>query len=169
MARKERQKKWQAWQQTLFKVGLLGPSIHQAEDSPNLSVLKELIEADEKPDSSVCSVGAKMSMNPFSDGSKTGEALHEDRSESTNPKLVICLDIWCITDEVSTQAEVEKYITIGLIQLPRQFQNDLDKQAFPEITFKICGINGKCTREFLVWSEVKQVLYCLPCWHTTRT
>ena len=76
-------------------------------------------------------------MIPLSDGSKTGEELHDDRSESTNAKSVIGLYIGCITDEVPTQAEIEKYITIGHIPLPKQFPNDLDKQAFPEITLKM--------------------------------
>ena len=65
---------------------------------------------------------------------------------------------------------MEKYITIGYIQLPEQLPNNLDKQAFPEIALKICGTNGEMyKREFLVCSQVKQALYCLPCrmfWHT---
>ena len=39
-------------------------------------------------------------MIPPTDGRKTGEELHDDRSESTNAKSVICLDIGCITDEL---------------------------------------------------------------------
>ena len=35
-------------------------------------------------------------MIPLYDGSKTGEELHDDRSESTNAQSVICLDIGCI-------------------------------------------------------------------------
>ena len=38
--------------------------------------------------------------------SRTGQEPHDDRSESTNAKSVICLDIGCITDEVPTQAEI---------------------------------------------------------------
>ena len=75
----------------------------------------------------------------LSAGSKTGEQLHDDRSESTNAKSVIGLDIGCITDEVPTQAEIEKYITIGRIPLTKHFPNDPDKHALPEITLKICG------------------------------
>ena len=48
-------------------VGLLRPYALQAEESPNLSVSKELEETDEKPDSSVSSLGAKISMIPLSD------------------------------------------------------------------------------------------------------
>ena len=59
------------------------------------------------PDSSVSLVGARVIIIPLSDGSKTVEELHVDRSESTNVKLVIRLDIGCITDEVATQAEIE--------------------------------------------------------------
>ena len=66
--------------------------------------------------------------------------------------------------------EIEKYITIGHIPLPNKFSSDLRKQAFPEITLKICGTNGEMYMiEFLVWSQVKQALYCWPCrmsWHT---
>ena len=40
----------------------------------------------------------------------------------------------------------KKYITIGLIPLPKQFPTDLDKQAIPEITLTICGTNGEMHR-----------------------
>ena len=55
-----------------------------------------------KPDSSVSLVGAKISMIALSDGSKTGEELHDDRSEITNASSVIRLHIGCITVEVTT-------------------------------------------------------------------
>ena len=71
MAREARQIKEQAWQQILYHVGLLGPNTHQAEDSPDLSVSKELEKASEKPDSSESLVVAKISMIPLSDLSKT--------------------------------------------------------------------------------------------------
>ena len=115
--------------------------------------------------------GTKESKTPFSAGSKTGKELHENRSESINAKSVIGLDIGCITDEVPSQAIIEKYITIGHIPLPKQFPNDSDNQTFPEIIFKFRGANGEMhRRDFLVWSEMKQALYCLPCrlfWHST--
>ena len=82
-------------------------------------------------------------MIPFCGGNETGEEIHDDRSKSTNAKSVIGLDIGCITGDVPTQAEVEKYITICHIPLPKQFPNDLDKQPFPEITLKICGTKGE--------------------------
>ena len=134
MAREARQKKVQAGQQTVFQVGLLGPSTLQAEDFPNLSVTKEL-DAVEKTDSSVSSVGAKTSMIPFSDGSKTGEELHDDRSESTNAKSIIRIDIECIRNKFPTRVEIDKYITIGLIPLPNQFSNVLSNQSFFQSIF----------------------------------
>ena len=97
-----------AGQQTFFHGGLLGPSTLQAEDSTSLSVSKQ-IKTDEKPDSSVSSVGAKISMSPLSDGNKTEEELHDDRSVSTNAKSVVRFDIGCITDDVPTQAEKKNY------------------------------------------------------------
>ena len=115
--------------------------------------------------------GEKVSKISLSDGSKN-EELYENRYESTeciNATSVIGLDIGCITDEVPTPAEIEKYTTIGHIPLPKQFPNDLDKQTFPEIALKFHGTKGEVhKREFLVWSQVKQALYCLPCqlfWH----
>ena len=69
-------------------------------------------------------------MIPLSDGSKTGEELHDDRSESGNVKSVISLDIGCITYDVLTQAEIEIYITIGHIPQAKQFPHDLNNQAF---------------------------------------
>ena len=66
-------------------------------------------------------------MIPLLDGSKTGEELHDDRSEGMNAKAVIRLDIGCITDEVPTQAGIEKYITIGHIPLTKQFHDSLDR------------------------------------------
>ena len=129
------------------------------------------LEAGENSDSSVSSVGAKISMFSLSDGSKTGEELHDERSESTNAKTLIRLDIGCITDEGPTQVKIEKCITIGHILLPRQSSNDPNKQAFPEITLKGYGTNGEMYKiEFLVWSHVKRALFCLSCrmfWHTT--
>ena len=136
-----RPKNWQTGQQTLFQVGILGPNTLQAGDSPNLSISKELEEAGEKPDTSVSSVGATISMYPLYDGSMTGEELHHDRSEFTNANTVIRLDIGCITDEVPTQAEMEKYIAIGHISLPKQLPNDLDKHTFPEIPITIFCTN----------------------------
>ena len=68
-------------------------------------------------------------MVPFSDGSKTSEELHDDRSESRNAKSGIRFDIECITDEVPIQAKIEIYITIGHIPLPTQFPDNLDNQA----------------------------------------
>ena len=174
MSRDARQNKGQAGLQTLFLFGLLQSNALQTEDSPNLSVSKELEESGRKPDSSVSSVGAKINMIPLSDGSRTWGDLHIDRSESTNAKSVTCLDIGCITDEGPIQAEIEKRITIGDIPLPKQFTFDLDKQSFPEITLKKKIIlknewrNEQERASCLVsW---KQTLCCLPCWmfrHTT--
>ena len=113
MARETWQKKGQAGQQTLFQFGLLWINTLQAEDSPNISVSKELEEAGENPVSSVSSVSAKISMIHFSDGSKTGKELYYDRSESMNTKSFIRPDIGCITDEVPTQAEIKIYITVA--------------------------------------------------------
>ena len=48
-------------------------------------------------------------MISLSDGIKTREELHDDRTESTNVESFIHLDNWCITDEVPTQAEIEIY------------------------------------------------------------
>ena len=69
----------------------------------------------------------------FSHGSKTGKELHDDRSESTNAKSVIRLDIGYITDEVRTQAEMEKYNPIGHIPIPQQSQHDQDKHLFQKL------------------------------------
>ena len=84
---------------------------------------------------------------------------------------VIRLDIGRTTYEVPTQVEIEKYITSVPSLLPKEFIFDLDRLAFPEIALKICRTNGEMyKREFLVWSQVKQSSYCLPCrmqWHTT--
>ena len=152
-----RQNNGQAGQQEHFQVGLLGFSPLQVEDSPDRSVSKEEEEeAGKNPYSSVSSFGEKISMIPIGDGSKTGEELPDDRSESMNAKTITRLDIGCITDEVPTQAGVEKYITIGHIPLTKQFPNDLNKQVFQYIALKIGGTNGAMyKREFLVWSQVK--------------
>ena len=160
-------KKWPTEQQTLFKVWLLGPHTRQAKHSPNHYVSKELVKVGEKPDSSV---GAEVSMIHPSVGSKTGEELHDDRSECTNAESVIRLDNECITDDVPTQAEIDKNITIDHIPLPKQFPNDLDKQAFPEITFKICGTNGEMYNRVscLESSKTSITLFAMSVfWHTT--
>ena len=82
-------------------------------------------------------------MIPLSDGYETGEELHDDRSESMNAKSVIHLGIGCITDEVLTQVEIKKYISISHIPLTKHFPNNLDKQAFHELTLQISGTNGE--------------------------
>ena len=82
-------------QQTHFHVGPLRPNTLQAEASANLSLSKELDDAGEKPYSSVISVSVKISMIPLSGGCKAGEELYNDRSESSNAKSVIRLDIVC--------------------------------------------------------------------------
>ena len=79
-------------QQTMFQVVLFVPNTLQTEDSPYLSDWKEAEEVGEKPDSAVSSAGTKIGMIPLYDGSKIGEELHDDRSESTNAKSVIRLD-----------------------------------------------------------------------------
>ena len=78
-------------------------------------------------DSTVGSFGAKIGMIKLSDRSKTGEELHDDCSESTNVKSVIRLDIGCIAAKVHIQAELEKYITIGHIPLPKQLMTWTNK------------------------------------------
>ena len=60
----------------------------------------------------------------------TGEELHDDRSECTNAKSVIRLDIRCINDEVPSQTKIVNYITIGHIQLPKQFQMTWTSKLF---------------------------------------
>ena len=59
--------KGQVWQQTLTQAGLLGSNILLTEDTPNLSVSKELKESGEKQDSFVGSVGVKISVIPLTD------------------------------------------------------------------------------------------------------
>ena len=66
MVREARHRKGHSGQQTLSKVGLLGPNTLQAEDTPNISVSIEL-EAGEKPVSAIGSVGARIGMIPLSD------------------------------------------------------------------------------------------------------
>ena len=74
------------------------------------------------------------------------------------------LDIGCIANEFSSQVEIEKYFTGGHIPLPKQFPKDLNNQTFPESTLKFWGINGELPkRDWLVWSQKKEALYCLPC------
>ena len=102
-------------------------------------------------------------MIPLSDGSKTEEELHDDRSDA-NAKSVIRLDIGRITDEVPSQAEINKMYYHRSHPTTKQSPHDLDKQALHEITLKICGIDGEMyKREVHVWSQVKQVSYSLPC------
>ena len=122
-----------AGQQTLLQVWLLGSNPLQAEDFPNLSVSKELEEAGETPDSSVSSVGAKISMIPLSDGNKTGEELLGDRSLSANAKSVIRLDVGCITDEVPTQGEMENILPSFTSLYPNNFQMTWKNKLFQKL------------------------------------
>ena len=75
------------------------------------------------------------------------------------------LDIGCITNEFLSQVEIEKFITSGHIPLPKQFPKDLNNKTFPENTLKFWGTHGELhKRDWVVWSQKKQALYCLPCW-----
>ena len=81
-------------------------------------------------------------MIPHSDGNKTGQELNDDRSEGTNAKSVILLYVGCIIYEVLSQAEIEKYIAIGHIPLPKQFPNNLDIQCHDDN--KILPMTNTC-------------------------
>ena len=192
--RKAREARQNKGQQTLFEVGLSeegekpdssvssvcekaisresGAAIITVETNKEVSLENANSDTDVRNSESL-DCGEKVSKISLSDGSKNKE-LHENGYETTkciSATSVVGLDIGCITDEVPTPAEIEKYITIGHIPLPKHFPNDQDKQSFPEIVLKFQGTNGEVhKREFLVWSQVEQALYCLPCrlfWHTT--
>ena len=99
------------------------------------------------------------------------EKLHSGCSDRKNVKSTVGLDIGCVTNEFPSQAEIEKYITNGHIPLLKQFPKDLNNKTFLESTLKFWGTNGELhKRDWLVWSQKKEALYCLPCqlfWHTT--
>ncbi|XP_061449442.1 calsenilin isoform X4 [Rhineura floridana] len=81
------------------------------------------------------------------------------------------LDIGCITTEFPSQKEIEQYVMNGHIPLPKTFPKDTCNQVFPESILKFQSTNGELhVRDWLVWSQQKQALYCFPCrlfWHKT--
>ena len=180
IAREARQNKGQ---QTLFQVGLS----EEIGGNSSVSSVREKSISKERRDATITyETNDEMSLENANfdsdvrndksincDKSETEELHNNNNCKSTNCKnatSVIGLDIGCIADEVPTPADIEKYTTIGHIPLPNQFPNDLDRQPFPEIALNFRGTNGEIhKREFLVWSQVKKALYCLPCrlfWHT---
>ncbi|XP_013777812.1 zinc finger MYM-type protein 1-like, partial [Limulus polyphemus] len=81
------------------------------------------------------------------------------------------LDIECIITEFPSQKEIDNYVTNGNIPLPKTFPKDTCNQVFPESIMKFQSTNGELhVRDWLVWSQQKQALYCFLCrlfWHKT--
>ena len=74
------------------------------------------------------------------------------------------LDIGSVSSESPSQTEIEKYVTSYCSMLPSSFPKDIRDQKFPEGIFKYHSNNGEQhIRDWLVWSEKCNSLFCFPC------
>ncbi|CAL4160085.1 unnamed protein product, partial [Meganyctiphanes norvegica] len=95
---------------------------------------------------------------------ETGSQMHWDINVKDKVRNDVGLDIGCITTKNISQKEIERYVTIGHIPLPQRFPKDAFKRKFPESILKSQIPNGEIhARDWLVWSQKKQALYCFPC------
>ena len=87
----------------------------------------------------------------------------QDKFEKNSSGLV-GLDIGFLTAEFPSQSDIVKYVTRGHIDFPLTLPKDGNNQRFPEGMLKFRIINAEQhTRDWLVWSQNMESLYCFPC------
>ena len=78
--------------------------------------------------------------------------------------LIHSFDIGLISDEIPCNKDVEKAVRFGHQNNPKIFPNDSKNTRFPIYLLSQKQQNGDTTdRNWLVWSETKQAIYCFPC------
>ena len=85
-----------------------------------------------------------------------------DKFEKNSPGLVR-LNIGFLTAEIPSQSDTENYITRGHINFLLTLPKDANNQTFPEGTRKFKNINAEQHLDWLLWTQLKELLYCFPC------
>ena len=81
-----------------------------------------------------------------------------------NSTGLLVLDIGFLTAEFASQTDMENYITRGHINFPLPLPKDGNNQTFSEGILMFRNFNAeRHTRDWLVWSQHKQSLFCFPC------
>ncbi|XP_047132442.1 uncharacterized protein LOC124811172 [Hydra vulgaris] len=74
----------------------------------------------------------------------------------------VLLDIGNLLSEIPSQSEIEKYVTNDHVDFPNILPKDINNQAQTILNF--WNVKGKVhKRDWLVWSQHKQALFCFPC------
>ena len=74
------------------------------------------------------------------------------------------LDIGLLPAECPSNADIGEYVIRCHIGLPNTLPKDKNGQEFPQSILICQKVNGELhDRDWLVWSEHKQSLYCFPC------
>ncbi|XP_065671742.1 uncharacterized protein LOC136089618 [Hydra vulgaris] len=98
---------------------------------------------------------------------------NEDNEDSNGMETVslsasncgqVLLDIGNLLSEIPSQSEIEKYVTNDHVDFPNILPKDINNQAFPQTILNFKNFNGEVhKRDWLVWSQHKQALFCFPC------
>jgi len=76
----------------------------------------------------------------------------------------ISFDIGTLTHQEPTSEDVEMIVQTGSKPYPSKFLQDVKGSPFPISILRCKEKNGDITkRDWLIWSESKEALYCLPC------
>ena len=92
------------------------------------------------------------------------EVVVVDKLDRNNTDEAVRLDIGFLTSEIPFQSDIEKYVIKGHTHFPLTLPNDSSNRAFPKSVLTSRNINGeKNRRDWLVWSQHTESLYCFPC------
>ena len=87
-----------------------------------------------------------------------------DKFEKNSTDGIVRLDIEFLTAKIPSQSDKENYVTRGHIDFPLTLPKDDNDQTFPKGILKFRNNNAEQhTRDWLVWSQHKESLYCFPC------
>ncbi|XP_047139494.1 zinc finger MYM-type protein 1-like [Hydra vulgaris] len=81
----------------------------------------------------------------------------------TKAKL-LDFDVGSLKNERPNASEIEEVVRRGPEKIPSQFPKDVNGHSFPVCKIHTSMKNGKyVARDWLVWSKVKQSIFCFPC------
>ena len=146
------------------------------------SLYENKIKANKKTNSEACTNTTNIDINsgPGGADNHVGSKNHADNAtkisklSSKSMKVVpdkfeknstglVGLDIGFLIAEVPSQSDIENYVTRGHVDFPLTLPKDDNNQTFPEGILKFRNINAEPhTRDWLVWGQHKESLYCFP-------
>ena len=96
------------------------------------------------------------------DDSNTVNKLTSSR-ETKLESMHLGIDVGTLS-EIQSVVEIENAVRQGPKKLPRTLPKDIENRSFPNSVFHQKLKNSESTlRDWLVWSQMKQALYCFPC------